>query len=608
MSKLSPFAKFAWGLLAYNLLVIAWGAFVRASFSGDGCGSHWPLCDGEVIPAFGQLKQVFEFSHRVSSGLVLPLVVVLMVWAFRKFPKGHQARKFSTLSVGFTVTEALIGAVLVLFGWTNKNDSVARAISMSLHLTNTFLLIGCLVLTALAAQGLPRTRPKGQGPIAWALFFACGAVMVLGVSGAISALGHQLKPTNDVLQTAISPTAHWMVKLQPFHPLIATSVGLYLMLIGGLLVHLRPDPRVRIAVRWLITAYAVQMLLGLLNIVMMAPIWMQIVHLLAADALWIALVWVAALSMSEGARRRETDPAPDPDAAAPKLRGKELINAYISLTKPRIISLLLFTTIAAAFIAAGGWPGGWLLLAISIGGYCAAGAANAINMVIDSDMVAQMKRTGGRPTVTHAIQPQNALMFGLALAAVSFAILSIAANLLSAVLALAGLLFYVVVYTLVLKRRTWQNIVIGGAAGAFPPLVGYTAVTDQLTPMAWFLFAIIFVWTPVHFWALALLIKDDYANAGVPMLPVVHGERATVIQIGIYSILTVLLCVLPLVQRQLGIVYLVGALLLNAMLLVRTLQLYQKPDHPHARGLFKYSMIYLALLFIVIAIDRAVIS
>jgi len=593
-------------LVVYNLIVIAWGAFVRASFSGDGCGSHWPLCDGKVIPGFDTNKQAFEFAHRISSGLVLPLVVVLLVWACKVFPKGHQARKMAALSVLFTVTEALIGAGLVLFGWTNKNDSVGRGISMSLHLCNTFVLLACLMLTAMAVSGLPKTRWKGQGPVGWGLFIAFASVMLLGVTGAISALGHALKPTGDVLATSISPTAHWMVKLQPFHPLIAISVGLFIVLIAGLLVHLRPGARVQIGARWLVGLYAAQMLLGVINIFLKAPITMQILHLLVADLLWLALVYVAAWSMAEGVLRREDSPSEEHAIAAPKLTGIHLLKAYVLLTKPRVISLLLFTTLAAMFIAAGGWPGATLFLAVAFGGYCAAGAANSINMAIDSDIDGRMKRTASRPTVTHAIPPKHALIFGLALATVSFIVLTVAANLLCAMLALAGLLFYVVVYTLVLKRRTWHNIVIGGAAGAFPPLVGYTAVTDALTPLAWFLFAIIFVWTPVHFWALALLIQEDYAKAGVPMLPVVRGERATVVQITVYAVITALICALPLVQRELGIVYLVGAVILNAVLLLRTLQLYRTPDRPHAVGLYKYSMIYLALLFVMIAVDVGV--
>jgi len=217
----------------------------------------------------------------------------------------------------------------------------------------------------------------------------------------------------------------------------------------------------------------------------------------------------------------------------------------------------------------------------------------------------RMKRTSTRPTVTRQIPASHAMIFALTLASLSCVMLTLAANALTAVLAMAGLLFYVFIYTLLLKRRTWQNIVIGGAAGSFPPLVGWAAVTGQLSPFAWFLFALIFFWTPVHFWALALLIKDDYAEAGIPMLPVVHGERATVVQITVYAILTALLCVVPVMLGTAGLVYVATALLLNAILVLRSWQLMNQPDRPKAVRLFKYSMVYLALIFVMMAIDQA---
>lgn len=235
----------------------------------------------------------------------------------------------------------------------------------------------------------------------------------------------------------------------------------------------------------------------------------------------------------------------------------------------------------------------------------AAGAANAFNMVIEQDLDVAMGRTSHRPTVRHSITNRQALTFAWAMAVGSFALLWAAANLLSALMALAGLLCYVFVYTLWLKRRTWQNIVIGGAAGAFPPLVGYAAVSGTLSPLAWYLFAVIFLWTPVHFWALALLIKDDYARAGVPMLPVVKGDRATVNQIGVYTLLTALVSVLPFFQGQAGPTYLVGSALLNVVLAAQSLRLWNRVDRPQAKALFKYSMVYIALFFVVVAIDQA---
>lgn len=285
---------------------------------------------------------------------------------------------------------------------------------------------------------------------------------------------------------------------------------------------------------------------------------------------------------------------------------------YIMLTKPRVISLLLFTTLAAMVMAARGWPGTWLFLLTGIGLYMAAGSAHALNMVIDRDIDRRTERTATRPVASGRISSRNALIFAGVLGIGSFFLLWWGANLLTAIMAWSGLLFYVIVYTILLKRRTWSNIVIGGAAGSFPPLVGWAAVSNDLAPLAWLLFGIIFLWTPVHFWALAILIKDDYAKNGIPMLPVVRGEQATAVQIGWYAILTMLISLAPFVLREgnammAGWIYFVAALILNGLLLWRSLLLYRNPDRPHASYLFHYSMLYLFLLFLALAVDRAVI-
>ena len=281
---------------------------------------------------------------------------------------------------------------------------------------------------------------------------------------------------------------------------------------------------------------------------------------------------------------------------------------YIVLTKPRVISLLLFTTLAAMFIAKDATHPvtALMFLGVAIGGYMSAGAANAFNMVYDSDIDGRMERTTSRPTVTHVISAHDALIFGFALEICSFVILTAVSNVLAASLALAGLLFYVFIYTMLLKRRTWQNIVIGGAAGAFPPLVGWAAVAGHLNGFAWLLFAIIFVWTPVHFWALAILIKDDYEKAGVPMLPVVKGDKATVVQIVGYAYVTVLCTIAPYFIGKAHWLYLVGAVLLNMQLIKMCYQLKATIARKQASGLFHYSMIYLAALFLLLAVDHLI--
>ena len=605
--KFAKFARFAWGLLLYNIVVIVWGALVRASGSGDGCGAHWPLCDGQILPGLATAKMQIEFIHRTMSELDGPLIVALSVWAFRLFPRGHRVRFSALLAVGFMISEALIGAVLVKKGLVAQNTSISRAVWLSGHLVNTFLLLAWLTLTALWSSGVERLKLRGQGAIAWALGFALFGAILLGISGAVTALGDTLFPahsTAEVLRQTLTPGAHFLQRLRIVHPLIAMSVGLYLLLIAGLVGHLRPAPAVQKACRALVTLFVAQMGIGLLNKTLAAPIWLQLFHLLFADLTWLAIVTLASSALAANVPQVEL--AGPETFEAPAFAGGATWRDYYALTKPRVISLLLFTTLAAMFIAADATRHVtlWLFTAVFIGGYAAAGAANVFNMVIDRDIDGLMKRTAERPTVTQKITSRQALIFGFALETLSFGLLWGAANLLTAVLALAGLVFYILVYTLGLKRRTPQNIVIGGAAGCFPPLVGWAAVTGSLSPLAWCLFAIIFVWTPVHFWALALLLKDDYASVGIPMLPVVRGERVTVIQIGLYTIVTVIVSILPFVSHSVSGLYLFGALALNAVLALRSLRLFQNPDRPRASALFHYSMLYLALLFLFMAVDR----
>ncbi len=288
---------------------------------------------------------------------------------------------------------------------------------------------------------------------------------------------------------------------------------------------------------------------------------------------------------------------------------------YLMLTKPRVISLLLFTTWAAMIMAKPGWPGMTLFLLTGIGFYMAAGSAHAMNMVIDRDIDRRTERTATRPVASGRISSRNALIFAAILGFASFAILWLGSNLLAALMAWSGLAFYVLVYTMFLKRRTWSNIVIGGAAGSFPPLVGWAAVTGNLPLLPWLLFGIIFLWTPVHFWALAIMIKDDYAKNGIPMLPVVRGDHATSVQIIWYAILTTGISLAPFVLpdpnsssgMMAGWVYFVCALALNGFLLWRSVLLLRFPGKPRASYLFHYSMLYLFLLFLALAVDRVVI-
>jgi heme o synthase len=279
------------------------------------------------------------------------------------------------------------------------------------------------------------------------------------------------------------------------------------------------------------------------------------------------------------------------------------IGAYVALTKPRIIELLLVTTLPTMVVAKRGLPSVWLMAATLVGGALAAGGANAINMVVDRDIDRVMHRTRHRPLVTGAVTPRSALTFAVVLEVVAFAELWLCVNLLSAVLAVSATLFYVFVYTLWLKRTSSQNIVIGGAAGAVPVLVGWAAVTDSLSWTPVVLFAIIFVWTPPHFWALAFKYKDDYAAANVPMLPVVATFRRTAIEILVYTVLLVGVSLALAVVGHLGVVYVASASVLGALFIGMSVRLWQRKTPKAAMRLFSYSITYLTLLFVFMAVD-----
>ncbi|HVM40492.1 MAG TPA: heme o synthase, partial [Acidimicrobiia bacterium] len=284
------------------------------------------------------------------------------------------------------------------------------------------------------------------------------------------------------------------------------------------------------------------------------------------------------------------------------------VHAYFMLTKPRVIELLLVTTVPAMVLASGGWPDLDLMAAVLFGGALSAGGANTVNCYIDRDRDREMNRTRERPLPAGNVDPVRALWFGIVLEIVAFAWLWATANLLAAALAVGAMLFYVFVYSIWLKPRTAQNIVIGGAAGAVPVLVGWAAVTRDLASPAWVLFAIIFVWTPPHFWALAMRYRDDYANAGVPMLPVVAGIEETTKQILVYAVVVVAVTFVLQPVADLGLLYLGVAAVLGAAFVWRAFELRRDASPTRAIRLFAFSNAYLALLFAAVALDVIFVS
>ena len=291
------YVQFAWGVVVANVIVIIWGAFVRATGSGAGCGDNWPLCNGEVIPRPERIETLIEFSHRITSGLALLAVVALLIWAFRAYPKGHIVRKGAVWSMFFMILEALIGAALVLLQYVAFNVSVGRAIWMAGHLVNTFLLLAALTLTAWWAQGGQPLRLRGQGAVGWTLLLAFIGMLVLGMSGAITALGDTLVITGGI-SPAENALVATLVELRILHPIIAFGVGALVGLAAWIAMRRRPGRTTQQLGRLLLGLYVVQLLAGSLNVALRAPVWLQLVHLAFTSVIWILLVMLAAAALA----------------------------------------------------------------------------------------------------------------------------------------------------------------------------------------------------------------------------------------------------------------------------------------------------------------------
>ena len=294
-------ARYCWFVLIYNFAVIAWGAYVRATGSGAGCGAHWPLCNGEMMVRPDSVKQAIEFSHRVSSGLALVTVVLMVIWAWRITKPGHPARLGAGLSLGFMLSEAALGAGLVLFGLVDTDSSPARAFAVSAHLLNTFLLLAALTLAVYWTSGGPRLRADATNRSTRSLALGALILLVISVAGAITALGDTLFPSSTLaegLQADLSSTAHFLVRLRVIHPVLAVMGTMYTMAIVWPLA--RGSGRRR-SLAWTLTWLVVaQLAAGVVNVVLLAPIWLQLVHLLLADAVWVTYLFFGADVLADG--------------------------------------------------------------------------------------------------------------------------------------------------------------------------------------------------------------------------------------------------------------------------------------------------------------------
>ncbi len=308
--KLKRFTAYTWFVLAYNIFIILWGAFVRATGSGAGCGSNWPLCNGEVVPRAPQIETVIEFTHRLTSEIALILVLVMLIFAFRIYPKRHLVRKGAVLSMIFIITEALVGAGLVLFEWVANDASSGRVISIALHLINTFILLAFLTLTAWWASTDSQMHFKGRKSLTIIFVLGFLGMILIGVTGAITALGDTLFPASSLFEGIkgdFSNTTHFLIRLRIWHPIIAVVVGFYLMFLGVMMSLFYEDHWVKRLAWILFGGVILQLCAGLGNLLLLAPIWMQIVHLFLADFVWITLVLLFAADFSFDPDRNENN-------------------------------------------------------------------------------------------------------------------------------------------------------------------------------------------------------------------------------------------------------------------------------------------------------------
>jgi protoheme IX farnesyltransferase len=565
-------------------LLIVLGGLVRATGAGLAC-PDWPLCHGRLIPPLEGLILI-EYSHRLVASAVglLTLALIVSAWRARRFV-GHA---FAAL--------VLVGVQVVLGGLTVRTELSEWLVVAHLGTAMLFFatLIGLTLRVWAADRPAGRTRVR---PLAWITLAATFGLVLIGGFVSATAAGVAC-PDWPLCYGQVLPSITGPVAVHMTHRFAAALVGM-LILTTAITAYRgdrgRDDLQALAAVA--VGLLVLQVLLGALNVEYRLAPGVTTSHLATAAALFAVLVVLAVLS----ARGRV---APPPLAAGGSGDRWQRILSYVALTKPRIIILLLITAFAAMLVAAPGVVSPWIILFTLAGGAASAGAANAINQVLDRDIDAVMTRTRRRPIPSGRVTPPFALAFAVLLGAAAFVELAVLVNLTSALLALAALGFYVFIYTVWLKRATPQNIVIGGAAGAMPPLVGWAAATGRVELPALILFLIVFLWTPPHFWALALYRRDDYARAHVPMLPVVAGEEETRRQIVVYSVLLVASSLLLMWFGRLGWVYGGTAVAIGAVFIALAVQVRRERTPRAAVRLFGYSMIYLALLFAAMVADR----
>ena len=604
---MTRFQRLAAIAVALTFLLVTIGVVVRATESGTAC-PHWPGCfDGQFLPSLDAGFQVWiEWVHRTVAAIIGVVILALAIVAVRDHRDRPSLLWPSIAAVGLVGFQAWLGRETVRLG--NSGESVTA------HLAAAMALVGLLVFVLVRSLYPARIGGRGASQRFTLLAsFAAVATFALLLFGSqvTAANAWNVFPDWPLMGGSLTPplvsegaVAHVL------HRWVAVIVGLILAALAVAAWRTQRANGHLVALA-LVAAllYPLQSLIGGLQILTQLADWTQTLHLALAAVIW-GLLAALAVSSYYTARTAGAHAGPEPAGARPRTTG-DTIRAYVALTKPRIIELLLVTTVPAMVLAQRGVPSVSLIIWTLAGGALAAGSANAINCYLDRDIDLLMARTRRRPLPAHEVEPERAVVFGLMLGVAAFVVLAWFVNLLSAFLALLAIAFYVVVYTIMLKRTTPQNIVIGGAAGALPPVIGWAAVTGSIEVPALILFALVFYWTPPHFWALSLRIRKDYAAAGVPMLPVVRGIAETSRQIGLYSLLMVAISLLLWAVARMGWVYLAAAVVLGVLFLRQAWILWRQGSSPEASTaqairLYRYSITYLTLLFAAVAVDAVV--
>jgi len=612
------FQKLAVLTLATALTLVTIGVIVRATDSGLGC-PDWPFCYGQLLPPLDDPKAWIEWIHRTVAAVIGFEILGLAILALRNHRNQGSILWPTIGAVALVGFQAWLGRETVRLGNTGE--------SVTAHLAAALLLVGLLVYLTVRSGYQARLAHRGASQ-RFTLLAAFGAAVTFALllfgSNVTATESALVFPDWPLMGGTLMPPLTDVTAAHVLHRWVAAVVGVIVFALGVIAWRTQRDRStlVRLAVGATIL-FGIQIAIGGAQVLTGLAAWTQTLHLALGAVIWAMLTGLTVTSYYT-ARAATAVPGTDvPVTDEPFIAGEsrsmgDTIRAYVALTKPRIIELLLVTTVPAMVLATRDLPGAtagvswpdWVALVFwtMLGGTLAAGSANAINCYLDRDIDVLMTRTRRRPLPAHQVEPERAVVFGLILGVISFGLMAWFVNLVAAYLTLLAIAFYVVVYTILLKRSTPQNIVIGGAAGALPPVIGWAAVTGRVDVPALLLFALVFYWTPPHFWALSLRIRKDYASAGVPMLPVVKGIAETTRQIGLYAVLMVAVSLVLWAVARMGAIYLGAAVALGAMFLWQAYGLWRRGASEEASTagairLYRYSIRYLTLLFAAVALD-----